>query len=96
MNTIFAKSLAIREGGNVLACLAEDGEYEHDEGKYNTRDSRGLIVIGESSLDVDAISERLMGQDPENSSLLTFIREELGPWDEMNLRRAKMLSLTII
>jgi hypothetical protein len=96
VNTIFAKSLAIREGVNVLAYLAENGEYEHDEGKYNTRDSRGLIVIGESSLDVDAISERLMGQDPENSSLLTFIREKLGSWDEMNLRRAKMLSLTII
>ena len=96
VNSIFARSLAIREGVNTLAYPAENGEYEYKDGKFNTRDNRGIIVMGESFGDVDAISERLMGQDPEYSSMLNFVKEKLGPWDEMNLRRAKMLSLTII
>ncbi|MHA1911422.1 MAG: hypothetical protein ACTSYA_06985 [Candidatus Kariarchaeaceae archaeon] len=96
VNAIFARSLTIREGVNVLAYLAENGEYKYQDGRYNTRADRGIIVMGESSLDVDAISERLMGQEPENNSLLPFVKEKLGPWDEMYLRQAKMLSLIII
>jgi uncharacterized protein (DUF362 family) len=79
---------ALREA----TAMSPKGEVKVEWGRYDVVKDLGFAALGESLMNLDAVTSAIMRVDPSKVSYLTLGEKVFGPYDKVQVERAKSAS----
>ena len=72
--------------------MSPKGEVKVEWGRYDIVKDLGFASLGESLINLDAVTSAIMRVDPSKVSYLTRGEKVFGPYDKVQVERAKNAS----
>jgi hypothetical protein len=80
------------EAFREATAMSPEGEVEVEWGRYDVVKELGFASLGGNLMNLDAVTSAIMGVDPSKVSYLTLGEAVLGPYDRVQVERAKAAS----
>ncbi len=72
--------------------MSPEGEVEVEWGRYDVVRDLGFAALGGNLMNLDAVTSAIMRVDPSKVSYLTLGKDVFGPYDRVQVKRAKAAS----
>jgi len=80
------------EAFREATAMSPEGEVKVEWGRYDVVKDLGFASLGGNLMNLDAVTSAIMGVDPSKVSYLTLGEEVFGPYDRVQVERAKAVS----